>query len=266
MTSPSSIRRRRKWRERFGITYRVAAAVIAFVTVATQALVTSKVWTDAPKWTVPSLAIATGLVVLRDNVANVNHRLREPDRMQLRTRAQAAVTAALVSVSEAKGIRPTDLGVSVWLVESVGKIRRHERLERLVRVRFRGPQPSDVYWEKGKGVIGHAWASARPERAATGHLARKYGGLDLTEDQWDALSQQAKQGFTREEFCTTVHKYSEILAVPIKNDHGQVLGIVSMDLTMPPDGSNLVDRLAGADVEEYVSAAADLIAKTIERP
>lgn len=241
-------------------------ALVAFGAVVVQSLVTSDVWGKPPKLLVPALVILTGLAVFRDNVVNVNARLREPERQRLRVQSQKVATSAMYSVSQLRSIPMPDLGVSVFLIERTGWIRRVEMLARLIRVRLKdAPQASDILWTQGKGVIGRAWESRRPVHEATGHLAEKYGARDLSESVWSRVSKTAKQGFTRDEFITTVHKYAEILAVPIKDDQGVVLGVVSLDLAMFTKLDRSRTWLSGPEVEEIVSVAADLIAKTLKK-
>jgi len=265
VTSPESIRRRRRWREKFGIGYRIGVAGVALCSAVAQALI-PRVFPTAPLWVVPSLVIATAVAVFRDNAVNVNRRLREPERQKLRVQAQKAAAVALYSVAQQKALDMADLGISVFLVERTGWIRRRQHLSRLIRLRLKdAPQASDIVWTKGKGVIGQAWEKGRPVHERTSELAKKYGGKELTDYGWSRVGQAARQGFAREEFETTVHKYAEILAVPIKDENGAVLGVVSMDLAMSTTADLGRTWLDGPEVEEFVSVAAELIAKTLGR-
>jgi hypothetical protein len=149
------------------------------------------------------------------------------------------------------------LGYKEWTVRSKTlRIGRKPRLERLERIRLSDyPAMSDVPWTEGRGVIGDCWARARPEYVHWAPLAKKWSGKNITDAQWEKIKSEDKAGFTREQFMMMVGKYAEILAVPIKDDDGKVVGVVAVDRVWRADGRQ--DSLLNVTrVEDTVTSTA----------
>jgi hypothetical protein len=273
MATPSQVRTRRARRERAGIGYRMALAALASATAIATGLIGLGVWIGPPTKLVAGMIVALSIAALRDNVLSAGRRLAEPRRERRRMRSQKAVVVALVTIAELRQVKLEDLGVSVFLVQPHGlelerfRVKRRERLVRIVRFRLKdSPQPSDVDWVRGKGVIGKCWEQQRPVHQHLAPLAKSWARKQVTDAAWDQMAERARQGFSRDEFVTTLNKYAEIVAVPIKDEHGGFLGCISVDLAMTSEHAQHGSLLSEPGVEAAIATAAEIVAGTLSQP
>ena len=105
--------------------------------------------------------------------------------------------------------------------------------DRILRFRLTdNPQPSDVRWEQGKGTIGMCWKLDKAQHTYWLPISERHGRGDLADTAFDKLPDETKMGLTRREFNSIVNKYAEIKAVPLKDSHSRILGVVPVDLAL----------------------------------
>jgi hypothetical protein len=209
------------------------------------------------------IIVGLAAVTAVDNTRLAVRRAREPAHEQVRVRVQKALVGVLIAISEDKNVRMTHLGSSIFVERRVGLLQRKQLVRRF---RFRvtdHPQASDVTWAKGKGVVGTCWETGQPKHRYRRPVADKWAGKQLADGEWKKLPKETQSGFTREEFVSMVGKYAEVLAVPIKDDTGELVGIVSIDLTVDaPKGAKILN---GRDVEVLVTNSAALVRDDIDQ-
>jgi hypothetical protein len=114
-------------------------------------------------------------------------------------------------------------------------------------------------WFKGKGTIGKCWELDRPVYKYWLPIALRHGNGNLTPQTFARISKDAKMEMSREEFVSIVDKYAEILAVPVKNHEGQIVGVLSVDLARKNRTLHDGQALSTPDVEGFVTTAAAVI-------
>jgi hypothetical protein len=249
--------------------YRICYALAGAALVITQALVVNKVVHWNP-WVVVGIAGGVGLLAFVDNLRLLRFKFLAAERNGARARMYRPLTAAFVSISEARGnISILKLGASVFTVEKRWTRRwkifpwREERLGRLLRFRISDyPQESNVTWTRDKGAIGACWTTGQPvlrDRRAT---AARYGRPNYpTEAQLQSMSVQEHCGMTLPEFIQTIGKYGEILAAPVvARNKGKLIGVLSIDCLADAYASpSSPSILAGDDIEVFALRAARLL-------
>lgn len=209
------------------------------------------------------LVIGLATVAFSDNLRHAVRRFVEPGREEARIRTQKTLIALLFAISQARGVDVTYLGSSVFVLRRAGLLRR-KTLVRRFRFRLANhPQATDVRWTKGKGTVGACWETGRAAYRYRRSVAERYGTRDLSPAEYAQLRDNVKSGFTREEFLSMVNKYAEVLAVPIKSDQGELIGVLSVDLTA--DAPAGPQYLSGNAVERTVGETIGLMRDDIPR-
>jgi hypothetical protein len=142
------------------------------------------------------------------------------------------VVSALVTISRTTGVDLAALGGSVFVPRSFGRWRH---LHRIVRSRMLdAPQQSSVQWSKGKGVIGRVWQEKREIHHNILAIGTRWKNVDITQEVFERISDDARMGFVREEFQGIVGKYAEILGVPVfaggDSASGAVIAVLAFDV------------------------------------
>jgi hypothetical protein len=165
--------------------------------------------------------------------------------------------ALLVQVVQASKLDWTDVGVNAFLVRRRYRWIGRKVLKRVGRERIRSlPPPSSVVWTRGKGVIGACWEHGIDVSLdLNAHFA---GVEESTAEEWSQLSDEERLGLTYEEFQRTRH-YGVVVATPVLDRAGRVIGVVSADSL---DGPH--DRLWNSEVREALGAAAVAIRNLLE--
>jgi hypothetical protein len=165
--------------------------------------------------------------------------------------------ALLVQVVKASQLDWTDVGVNAFLVRRQYRWIGRKVLKRVGRERIKSvPPPSSVVWTRGKGVIGACWEHG----IDVGIDLNEYFASveESTAEEWSALSDEERLRMTYEEFQRTRH-YGVVVATPVLDRAGRVIGVVSADsLDGPPD------RLGNSEVREALGAAAVAIRNLLE--
>ncbi|MDK3255752.1 hypothetical protein [Blastococcus capsensis] len=208
------------------------------------------------------IIVALGAVTFGDNIRLAYRRFNSPRRMAVQHRAQKTLAGLLYALSVSKSVDLPYLGASIFRVNR-SRITRRQTLERVLRFRINDhPQPTDVKWTKGKGVIGEAWDTKRSAYKYRRSIAKAWAGKQVDEKQFASMPKDTKGRFTREEFVAIVEKYGEVRAVPILGDDGAVLGVLSVDVAMDaPQGKYLDDK----QVDTAISAACALVRGDVGR-
>lgn len=248
-------------KRRWALTWRLVLAVFGFAVGVLNLLVARKLVGLSTFWQV-AIIVALGAVTFGDNLRLAYRRFNSPRRLVVQHRAQKALADLLYALSESKGVSLRYLGANIFRVEK-SRILRRQTLDRVLRFRIADhPQPTDVSWTKGKGVIGEAWDTKRSAYKYRRNIARAWAGKQVDEATFAAMPKDTKGKFTREEFVAIVEKYSEVRAVPILGDDGGVLGVLSVDVSMDaPQAKYLDDKR----VDAAISAACALVRSDVRR-
>lgn len=218
------------------------------------------------------------LVVFVDSSIRARHEYKRPAAEVARVRVRKPALGALITVAAMtkwnecdgeEGLcfqrRLQDLGANVFIAGR-RRLWRQPRLRRLERIRLTDyPQPSSVHFSQGKGVVGLCWRNARPEHVDWSPIARRWGSSDLSGDEWAKIPEEDKYGFTRDEFVAMAGKYAEILAVPVTEPDGTLLGCLAVDRVYDPtqdDATVLNDHGVIRAVTVAASSIADVIANS----
>lgn len=209
------------------------------------AVVAVKTSVDA-NWWHPSAAVFSALVFANAGLSAADNgwttwRRKRHDLAQ-KARAdfeKTAITAIFKIVDLEKSLDARQIGMNIFRVcrrRAWKIIPREEHLERVHRYRFPGgTQPSKVAWVAGKGAIGQAWRLGKTFHADRRKIATRWVDKVISDAEWNRIeSRNDNQGMTRKEFQEVVGKYDEIVAVPVKDPTGKVLGVIAFDLKHDP--------------------------------
>lgn len=165
--------------------------------------------------------------------------------------------ALLVQVVQASQLDWTDVGVNAFLVRRRYRWVGGQALKRIGRERIRSaPPPSSVVWTVGKGVIGRCWELGTDLGV---DLRDHFAGVEAnTPEEWTKLTDEERLGLTYEDFQRT-RQYGVVVATPVLDRAGSVLGVVSADSLTGPR-----DRLWNDQVREALGAAAVTIRNLLE--
>lgn len=207
------------WVRIFMIAVAVAVGVV-------EILVGLNVW-KAPVGVVYGGRIALVVGTATEGIWGLARKTRWDKYIELKTKLDKILTAAVVSVAKETGIEVDALGVSVWAVE------KHkgddDTLVRQGSLRLSGyPPPSSTTWTRGKGVIGMCWDEDRVVYASFVEAQAKYpADKSISKAQW--AKEKSQWGFTQSEYPRQIRKYSQILAVPF-GDGEEFRGCLSLDI------------------------------------
>lgn len=262
-------------RRKLGLVFRVTLALAALVLVGLQTAVARGVISPSA-WLHVIIVVAVAGIVFIDNSRSAYASYRRPESQKRYREIEKLARTAILSIDQlSKDVSVRSLGVSVFVCKTKWRRRwlkaipfPQRELVRIVRFRMEErPQPSSVQWIKGKGAIGECWEIGnkvhRDHRATIANL-----GTQLTEQTFGELKPEVVSGFTYSEFREIRQKYVEVLAVPIKDEHGtRILGVLSVD--RPADegcrsNPSAVTLVLGSDnAEECAAYSANLIAQRL---
>lgn len=213
---------------------------------------------------------ATAIVVSAlDGVLRIIARGRDLGRADAPGRVQMAVTAALSALAAEHQVNMRYLGASVFHLRR--RYRPKQRWWGLTRcpvrvLRWRlqnDPQPTRVAWVRGKGAVGEAWAKGRVIHRDWREQLEHHSDSSLSYADFARLPAKVRDGFEHDEFVRISPKYRETLAVPIVSEAGDIVGVLSADVSAKAGLDRLV--LDGPDVEDSMLSAAKLIYEDIHR-
>lgn len=159
---------------------------------------------------------------------------------------QKFLSGCAIRIHEELGIPATSLGVSLWAVyrprrtagewmRTLGRegARQTRYLYRIERFRVSDPPPIDVAWPEGRGVIGRCIATNEQTHRDHRPTQRSYPREKaLTDTQWKTVRKKDQDdGFERHDFVRMIHRYEQVLAMPIADAAGRVIGCISVDVT-----------------------------------
>lgn len=250
--------RRQNWWTRFAIWRQGGVGIAALAAGTLQALdqyeIAKKLtWLHDETVLFWSVVAAGGLVLLNtvgDVVVQQKAFAGEAERVDI----HKTVMGALAAVSKTTEVVITDLGANVFVVKQ-RRFRKGDllRIERIRLIDY--PAMSDVVWTEGKGVIGLCWQNKRTEHVNWTPIARRWAGKPITDRQWDGIPERHKAGFSKADFMAMVGKYAEIVAVPVKNEQGEVIGVLAIDRVWRKDEAPRV-LLKDHEIENLVTTAA----------
>ena len=251
---------RRDWRRRGAILLHVLAAVAGFLVVTQHAVLEYKGPAAHGWWANTTLQLVgvmlVGIVVLGDGLAGAFRKVFEPKRERLSKEYRDALLSALVAVSKCiQEVDLLELGLSLFVVGKDG-FRGEEVLNRKERFRLSNyPHPSKVRFTAGKGIVGKCWADKRPTYIDWQPVARKWGGRDISDDEFAKIREETRAGFSRSDFVALVDKYAEIHAVPVVREDGQFVGVLALDREIR-DPIDEMKLLQSKDVVRILTEAA----------
>ncbi len=266
MATAAETRRRDDVRRRWAIVIRVVVALMALSLGLLKGLVEAGLASPSPIITF-LLVAAIALYSFAESVRGAAWRAKIPSKLNRRDNTTKAVIGALVEISDLRGVPLQDLGVSVFFVRKGRRLwyfawtrRRPPFLNRYLRWRLSdSPQESDVDWTSGKGAIGTCWATDRQFYLNNLAMAVRWGDKDLPDDAaYSKVGAKAQQRMSRVDFVTTVGKYAEISAVPIR-EHGHLVGVLSVDVVMGDRTKQSATVLDSPDVVNILDSAAVLV-------
>lgn len=255
-------------RIQIAVAYRVFYAFAGFAAVATNVLIEKKLVNWDARIAV-AIGIGVGLLAFFDNIRLIKFKFEAHERNAARSRMHKPTISALSSVTKTRQVDLERLGVSVFDFHRTW-VRRYkvvplyeQRLRRVLRFRLSDyPPESAVAWSKGKGAIGECWEKGIPILHDRRSAAAAFGDpRQATEVTFASLTDEQRAGLTFEEFVTTISKYGEIFAVPIRAKHtGELMGVLSIDCSLDAyAGESAPSILEGADIEVFAQRAALLI-------
>ncbi|WP_309617703.1 hypothetical protein [Salinibacterium sp.] len=212
-------------------------------------------------------------IIAVDNVGTlISRRIHTRRSERGRQLERAAMSLAILVARSWADVRFEHLGVSVFVETRWSKIRRLSGSEvRLRRVsRFRPaefPQQSGISWSGEKGAVGECWRTKKHSYVNWQAVAKKWGDLDLTEEDFEKIAIKTRAGFSRTDFSAIAGKYSEVHAEPIW--HGkkerELLGVLSIDRVFSAEDDPFISRLDSQGTREAAAGAASAAA-AILRP
>lgn len=159
----------------------------------------------------------------------------EQGRLEIKADLQQLARRAFVPINAHLAEVPINrLGVHIWMT-------RGDRLERLVKYTMEQQRvATPMRWIRGKGVLGVAWATVTPLTAELGHLYAEAEQLDAA--SFNALEPGYRYGLSRDEVLRGT-RYKSVLAHPLADEDGEVIGILSVDCGVEGHGRQLAALL-----------------------
>ena len=249
-----------------GLTCRAVLALVGLVSATTNIIIESTSGDETAHEPLV-LSIVAALALFLDNAQTAWIRYREPEKRVNVNRVNMTLYGALKAVSQLPNAPELDaMGVSIWRVRQLplgGKV----NLRRALRYRLTAtPQPTEVKWTSGKGVIGKAVRERVPAYADWRSLNKRYFGTNgskLKEETFRKLPQEQRLGLTYGEFQAFLGKYAEVLAVPVVSESGSPIGCISLDVCVSRASSN--PFLDSQKVRDVIDGTAALIRDDVEK-
>lgn len=207
---------------------------------------------DPPTWLIWVALLAGPVAIVADVVVGIVQAGGGSGAMSAGD-LQKFLSGCAIRIHEELGIPATSLGVSLWAVYRPRRsarewmrflLRRQKTLParylyRVERFRISGPSPIDEAWPEGRGVIGVCIATNDVSHRDHRPTQRLYPrDKPLSDTQWKTVRKRGlDDGFDRHDFVRMIHRYEEVLAMPIADAAGRVIGCISVDVTCP-DGED----------------------------
>jgi len=262
---------------------RGAMALAAALLVVLGVVISLGEYREMPPWFPVTVAAIVAVGGLIPNLIGTYAAATATRRELRRERLQKASIAVAASAAEETDVNLLVVGVSVFKARGrvVGQrvlrkeegeriwaspVRINYRLHRVLRFRLTDlPQPSAVKWTSPKGTIGECFEAKRWIHHDWSPIAREFNDAEvLSPNDFDNLDSGVRDGFEYKEFVEIMHKYAEILAVPIKSEGGRkVLGVLAVD--RPLDQALTDPVLDKREIREAAEIAAAAIRKDVQK-
>lgn len=201
------------------------------------------------------LAILVVIEPVREN--------RKLKRESLSVHQHTMVSAALGRlVAEVQGVSRADIPqitahVHVLTKKKFRQKHNDRELRRLERLVFNDAfPPTDITFTMSKGLIG-ACVSEKREKAAD-FVASKVAKIQ-DERSWNGLTDDKRQGLSWEDQRQLLNrKYGGLLAEPVRDEDGQVIGVVSLGI-----GQGLEANLQAERVKKAMGTAATDVSRAL---
>ncbi len=206
---------------------------------------------------VVSLAALTFLDAARRAVRRWTAEKAEGQKMERRSQ----LTIALLTVAELHQVRPSELGCGLFLRQPRG-IKRPERLLRVERVRLPDDlHESPVQFTVGKGAVGCCWQQVRAIHRDWRQINERYPDVETLRGRWSKIPDSTRNGFSVEDFGSLLHKYAEVLTIPIVIN-SKIEGCLAIDRKWDPADPRSPNVLDDRETKKVMGAAAKTLAAT----
>lgn len=266
MARQSKIRRWKLFRRRCAYGYRVLLAALATGLVTLKAAQKYNVWQTPPTWLGVALIVVVGLGTLRESIHGARRPAISDKGDRLKANVESVVAAATLAASRIDGgwAGIEELNGRIYLLSAYGPLRTPYPERWGVTGISDDTQVTDVEWAPGKGALGRCWEDGEPAHTDWTGAAAQYAGLArVPEAEFNSLVPDVRQGFGLREFLALVSKYSEVLAVTIKNPDGEVVGFITLNRRFNPASGHPGAMLTSPQVLNILKAASDTAAKLI---
>jgi hypothetical protein len=192
----------------------------------------TQVWPQAPKDLIVAAILVLAFMSLAGPVTDVVFANRRQRRETRRRRLDDILRQALMRITDRASVRPDAVGLHLYVLPGRARARLARpkpQLTQVTRLRLSStPEPSDIKWSKGKGVVGECWATRIVVRKDLSPI--QGAAATVTELEWRDLPLSFTLGLSYAEMRLTAPKYGCVVAVPVvRADDGQLLGCLTLD-------------------------------------
>ncbi|KAM9866739.1 hypothetical protein ACIFOC_00431 [Leucobacter aridicollis] len=182
----------------------------------------------------------TLVVIVVDNVGTLFTRRHFRIKHQREKDIENTLMSTLLAISRTKRVRFEELGMSVYVPRRFNwkfwqSRSRPRMLKRIHRFRPSGfPQQSGIAWTELTGAVGECWRDRKLVYWDGVAIARRHSPealSEMTQQAYESISTETKQGFSLEQFKSITGKYSEVAATPIWDNRleRKLIGILTID-------------------------------------
>lgn len=215
-------------------------------------------------------AVSLGVIGI-DNLGSLIVNTVRRRRARTKALVERTLMGLLLQLSKGKVLRFEEMSASVFVPTRWSRVQRFlfrhgdggTRLKRYKQLRPIGhPQQSGVVFESGVGIVGECWRLRKRSYRDLHALAQKWSEVDPSEEGFNNMRDDTRQGFTYRQFLVIGAKYSEVLAEPIWDGErdNKLIGVVSLDRPYAPV-ADFKPKLNTEDAREQLAAIATVLGR-----
>lgn len=245
----SSIRHSRDVDARWRAARRLLWIIPTALGTAVLALQQAAVWRDPPAWLIWAAVGVSAASLVIEALTEVFRQTKRPGAPYESGDRQKFMSASAAEIHQQTGLPFASIGISLWVVHTPHPLRARVRralngahpevfLYRIERFRVADPTPTNEAWNRGRGVIGSCIRDNAQVYRDYRPVQKDYplGSPPPSKTQWKRLrSEKRDDGFDPQDFIRMIHRYEQVLAYPITDDEGTLVGCISVDITPDPD-------------------------------
>jgi hypothetical protein len=201
---------------------------------------------DPPTWLIWASLLSGSVAVVANGAVDVVRAGEHGGTAYSASDRQKFLSGCAIEIQQELKIPATSIGVSLWavyrprrtLVQWARSVSRRPGdparfLYRVERFRITDPGAIDEAWPEGRGIIGRCVESNDQTFRDYRSVQKKYPrDKPLSESQWKQICKADQDdGFVDTDFLRMVHRYEQVLALPIADTEGKVVGCISVDVT-----------------------------------